>query len=159
MSSQFSPDAFDLKILAELQRDADQSMQELGDKVGLSHTPCWRRVKRLEEQGVIRRRVTLLNAEQLRVSVNVFVNVTLRRHQENALNRFEEAVLDIPEVVECYTVSGDTDFLLRVLVEDVTAYERLLKRTLVHLPEVGNLSSTFALRQVKYTTELPLHPL
>ncbi len=159
MPSQFSPDAFDLKILAELQRDADQSMQELGDKVGLSHTPCWRRVKRLEEQGVIRRRVTLLNAEQLRVSVNVFVNVTLRRHQENALNRFEEAVLDIPEVVECYTVSGDTDFLLRVLVEDVTAYERLLKRTLVHLPEVGNLSSTFALRQVKYTTELPLHPL
>ncbi|TDJ22542.1 MAG: Lrp/AsnC family transcriptional regulator [Gammaproteobacteria bacterium] len=159
MTNQFSPDAFDLKILAELQRDADQSMQELGDKVGLSHTPCWRRVKRLEEQGVIRRRVTLLNAEQLRVSVNVFVNVTLRRHQENALNRFEDAVLDIPEVVECYTVSGDTDFLLRVLVENVTAYEQLLKRTLVHLPEVGNLSSTFALRQVKYTTELPLHPL
>ncbi len=124
-----------------------------------SFITCWRRVKRLEEQGVIRRRVTLLNAEQLRVSVNVFVNVTLRRHQENALNRFEDAVRDIPEVVECYTVSGDTDFLLRVLVEDVTAYEQLLKRTLVHLPEVGNLSSTFALRQVKYTTELPLHPL
>jgi Lrp/AsnC family transcriptional regulator len=159
MSDQFSPDAFDLKILAELQRDADQSMQDLGDKVGLSHTPCWRRVKRLEEQGVIRRRVTLLNAQQLRISVNVFVNVTLRQHQENALNRFEEAVLDVPEIVECYTVSGDTDFLLRVVVEDVTAYEHLLKRTLVHLPEVGNLSSTFALRQVKYTTELPLHPL
>ena len=159
MSDQFSPDAFDLKILAELQRDADQSMQDLGDKVGLSHTPCWRRVKRLEEQGVIRRRVTLLNAQQLRISVNVFVNVTLRQHQENALNRFEDAVLDVPEIVECYTVSGDTDFLLRVVVEDVTAYEHLLKRTLVHLPEVGNLSSTFALRQVKYTTELPLHPL
>ncbi len=159
MSDQFSPDAFDLKILAELQRDADQSMQDLGDKVGLSHTPCWRRVKRLEEQNVIRRRVTLLNAQHLRVAVNVFVNVTLRQHQENALNRFEEAVLDVPEIVECYTVSGDTDFLLRVVVEDVTAYEHLLKRTLVHLPEVGNLSSTFALRQVKYTTELPLHPL
>jgi Lrp/AsnC family transcriptional regulator len=159
MTEEFSPDAFDLKILAELQRDAGQSMQDLGDKVGLSHTPCWRRVKRLEEQGVIRRRVTLLNAQQLRISVNVFVNVTLRQHQENALNRFEDAVLDVPEIVECYTVSGDTDFLLRVVVEDVTAYEQLLKRTLVHLPEVGNLSSTFALRQVKYTTELPLHPL
>jgi Lrp/AsnC family transcriptional regulator len=159
MTDEFNPDAFDLKILAELQRDADQSMQDLGDKVGLSHTPCWRRVKRLEEQGVIRRRVTLLNAEQLRMSVNVFVNVTLRQHQENALNRFEDAVLDVPEIVECYTVSGDTDFLLRVVVENVTAYEQLLKRTLVHLPEVGNLSSTFALRQVKYTTELPLHPL
>jgi Lrp/AsnC family transcriptional regulator len=159
MTDEFNPDAFDLKILAELQRDADQSMQDLGEKVGLSHTPCWRRVKRLEEQGVIRRRVTLLNAQQLRMSVNVFVNVTLRQHQENALNRFEDAVLDVPEIVECYTVSGDTDFLLRVVVENVTAYEQLLKRTLVHLPEVGNLSSTFALRQVKYTTELPLHPL
>jgi DNA-binding Lrp family transcriptional regulator len=73
--------------------------------------------------------------------------------------RHVQVILDVPEIVECYTVSGDTDFLLRVVVEDVTAYEHLLKRTLVHLPEVGNLSSTFALRQVKYTTELPLHPL
>jgi len=149
-------DTIDRRILSELQDNADLSMQELGDRVGLSHTPCWRRVKRLEERGIVKRRVALLDAEQLDLAVNVFVNVSLRRHQENALNRFETAVQDVPEVVECYSVSGETDFLLRVVVADVTAYERLVKATLVHLPEVGNLTSTFALRQVKYTTALPL---
>ena len=149
-------DNIDRRILLELQRQGDLPIQELGERVGLSHTPCWRRVKRLEERGVIKRRVALLDAEQLDLAVNVFVNVNLRRHQENALNRFEAAVQEIPEIVECYTVSGETDFLLRVVVRDVTAYEHLLKATLVHLPEVGNLTSTFALRQVKYTTALPL---
>jgi Lrp/AsnC family transcriptional regulator len=149
-------DTFDLQILRELQADAEISMQELGEKVGLSHTPCWRRVKKLEEAGVIKRRVTLLDPEQLQLSVNVFVQVSLGVQQEEALNAFEAAVQTIPEIVECYTVSGDRDFLLRVVVEDVTAYERLLKSTLVHLPEVANMSSTFALRQVKYTTELPI---
>jgi Lrp/AsnC family transcriptional regulator len=149
-------DSFDLQILRELQADSEISMQELGEKVGLSHTPCWRRVKKLEEQGVIRRRVTLLDPERLQLAVNVFVQVSLGVQQEEALNAFEAAVQTIPEIVECYTVSGDRDFLLRVVVEDVTAYERLLKSTLVHLPEVANMSSTFALRQVKYTTELPL---
>ncbi|MCY3811026.1 MAG: Lrp/AsnC family transcriptional regulator [Gammaproteobacteria bacterium] len=149
-------DTIDRRILSELQDNADLPMQELGDRVGLSHTPCWRRVKRLEERGIVKRRVALLDAEQLDLAVNVFVNVSLRRHQENALNRFETAVQDVPEVVECYSVSGETDFLLRVVVADVTAYERLVKATLVHLPEVGNLTSTFALRQVKYTTALPL---
>ena len=149
-------DPVDRRILVELQESADMSMQELGERVGLSHTPCWRRVRRLERDGIITRRVALLDAEQLGLAVDVFVNVNLRRHQENALNRFEEAVQDVPEIVECYTVSGETDFLLRVVVSDVGAYERLLKATLVHLPEVGNLTSTFALRQVKYTTALPL---
>lgn len=149
-------DTFDLQILRELQADAEISMQELGEKIGLSHTPCWRRVKKLEEAGVIKRRVTLLDPEQLKLSVNVFVQVSLGVQKEEALNDFEAAVQTIPEIVECYTVSGDRDFLLRVVVEDVTAYERLLKSTLVHLPEVANMSSTFALRQVKYTTELPL---
>ena len=152
-------DRIDRRILVELQGCADMSMQELGDRVGLSHTPCWRRVKRLEEGGFIRQRVALLDPARLDLEVNVFVNVNLKRHQENALSRFEEAVQDVPEVVECYTVSGETDFLLRVIVADVSAYERLLKRTLVHLPEVGNLTSTFALRQVKYTTALPLNAL
>ncbi len=149
-------DSFDLQILRELQANAEISMQELGEKVGLSHTPCWRRVKKLEEAGVIRERVTLLDPERLGLSVNVFVQVSLGVQQEEALNQFEDAVQMIPEIVECYTISGDRDFMLRVVVEDVSAYERLLKRTLVHLPEVANLSSTFALRQVKYTTELPL---
>lgn len=149
-------DNFDLQILRELQADAAISMQELGERVGLSHTPCWRRVKKLEDAGVIRSRVTLLDPERLQLSVNVFVQVSLGVQEEAALNQFEEAVQSIPEIVECYTISGDRDFMLRIVVEDVSAYERLLKSTLVHLPEVSNMSSTFALRQVKYTTELPL---
>lgn len=150
-------DAFDLRILRELQADADVSMHELGARVGLSHTPCWRRIKKLEAQGVIRHRVILLDADELNLSVNVFVQLSLKSQDEQALNRFEAAVQQVNEIVECYTVSGDKDFLLRVIVADVSAYERLLKSTLVHLPEVGNMSSTFALRQVKYTTELPIH--
>jgi len=131
-------------------------MQELGERVGLSHTPCWRRVKRLQEEGVIRRKVTLLDGKSLGLEVNVFVQVTLKNHQENGLALFEDSVQDIAEIVECYTVSGDKDFLLRIVVADVAAYEHLLKHTLINLPGVDNLSSTFALRQVKYTTEYPL---
>ena len=149
-------DRTDRRILQQMQRKADISMQDLGERVGISHTPCWRRLRRLEEQGFIRGRVALLDAEHLDLTVNVFVNVSLKRHQDNALTRFEESVQDIPEIVECYTVSGETDFLLRVVVADVRAYEHLLKETLVHLPEVSNLTSTFALRQVKYTTALPI---
>ncbi|MEM7003241.1 MAG: Lrp/AsnC family transcriptional regulator [Pseudomonadota bacterium] len=151
-----SLDSFDIKILRELQRNADISMQELGDKVGLSHTPCWRRVKRLEQEGVIRGKVTLLDAQSLHLAVNVFVHVTLKNHRENGLALFEESVQSIEEIVECYTVSGDKDFLLRVVVADVAAYEHLLKHVLINLPGVDNLSSTFALRQVKYTTAYPL---
>lgn len=149
-------DPFDIKILRELQQNAEISMQDLGERVGLSHTPCWRRVKHLQQEGVIRRRVALLDGKSLGLEVNVFVHVTLRNHQENGLTLFEDSVHDIPEIVECYTVSGEKDFLLRVVVADVSAYEHLLKHTLINLPGVGNLSSTFALRQVKYTTEYPL---
>lgn len=149
-------DKIDELLLRILQNDSNISMQDLGQRVGLSHTPCWRRVRRLEDQGYIHKKVTLLDSRKLDLAVNVFVNVSLRKHQENALNRFEHAVSEIPEIVECYSVSGDTDFLLRVIVKDVEAYEHLLKSQLIHLPEVGNLSSTFALRQIKYTTELPL---
>ena len=151
-----SLDRIDYRILAELQEAGDITVQELGERVGLSHTPCWRRVRRMQKDGIILRRVTLLDGKRLDLEVNVFVNVNLKRHQENALNRFEDAVQNVPEVVECYSVSGATDFLLRVVVADVTSYEHLLKATLVHLPEVGNLTSTFALRQVKYSTALPL---
>lgn len=146
----------DKQLLTELQRDGTLTMLELGEKVGLSHTPCWRRVKRLEEEGYVRGYVALLDPERIECSVNVFVNVTLRRHQENAMLRFEEAVQEIPEIVECYVVSGGTDYLLRIVAKDVAAYEDIVKHTLVNLPEVGNLNSTIALRQVKYTTAYPL---
>ncbi len=149
-------DRFDLKILNALQADATISLQELGERVGLSHTPCWRRVKRLEERGIIRKRVTLLSAEKLGLGVNVFVSLSLQAHGERVLDELEQAVERIPEVVEAYSVSGDRDYLLRIVVADVAAYERLMKHTLVNLPHVHNMSSTFALRQTKYSTELPL---
>ncbi len=156
MREQTKLDKFDLRILRELQLRADLSVAELGERIGLSHTPCWRRIRRLEEAGVIRERVTLLDPKLLNLDVNVFAQVTLTRHDEETLERFEEAVQDVAEVVECHTLSGDRDFLLRIVVGDVSDYERLLKKHLVHLPGVASVSSTFALKQVKYTTVLPV---
>ncbi|GMG88435.1 Lrp/AsnC family transcriptional regulator [Biformimicrobium ophioploci] len=149
-------DDFDRKILRALQDNADYSMAELGDKVGLSHTPCWRRIKRLESEGVIRGRVTLLDPRKLDLGVTVYCYITIQNHEEASLNDFENAVQDVREVVECYSTSGDKDYVLRVVVDSVEHYEQLLKRTLVHLPNVASVNSTFALKQVKYTTQLPL---
>ncbi|WKD51494.1 Lrp/AsnC family transcriptional regulator [Microbulbifer spongiae] len=149
-------DDFDRKILRALQENADYSMAELGDKVGLSHTPCWRRIKRLEAEGIIRGRVTLLDPRKLDLGVTVYCYITIHNHDEESLNSFESAVQSVQEVVECYSTSGDKDYVLRVVVDSVEHYEQLLKRSLVHLPNVASVNSTFALKQVKYTTQLPL---
>ncbi|MDN4503671.1 Lrp/AsnC family transcriptional regulator [Alteromonadaceae bacterium BrNp21-10] len=149
-------DKFDTQILRTLQKNATISMADLSLQVGLSHTPCWRRVKRLEADGYIQRKVTLLNSKKLNLSVSVFIYVSLKNHDENALDDFETAVQDIDEVVECHTTSGDRDYLLKVIVTSIEEYEHLLKSKLTHLPNVDHLSSTFALKQVKYTTELPI---
>ncbi|MYM63077.1 Lrp/AsnC family transcriptional regulator [Pseudomaricurvus sp. HS19] len=149
-------DDFDIKILRALQENADYSMNELGDLVGLSHTPCWRRIKRLENDGFIRGKVTLLDAKMLRLGVTVHAYLTIKSHDETSLNAFETAVQEVREIVECYSTTGDKDYMLRVVVESVDHYEQLLKQTLVHLPNVASINSTFALKQVKYTTALPL---
>lgn len=149
-------DDFDIKILKALQENADYSMNELGELVGLSHTPCWRRIKRLEADGFIRGKVTLLDAKKLKLGVTVHAYITIKSHDESSLNAFESAVQDVKEVVECYSTTGDKDYLLRVVVDSVDHYEQLLKQTLVHLPNVASVNSTFALKQVKYTTALPL---
>ncbi|TVZ39856.1 Lrp/AsnC family transcriptional regulator [Alteromonadaceae bacterium 2753L.S.0a.02] len=149
-------DNYDHKILKLLQTDASISMNDLGDKVGLSHTPCWRRVKRLEEMGYIRGNVMLLNASQLNLGVAVHAYITIKSHDEDSLVAFESSVQPIPEIVECYSITGDKDYLLRVVVASVDHYEKLLKSTIVHLPNVASVNSVFALKQVKYTTALPL---
>ena len=149
-------DRLDLSILRHLQEDASISIQDLGTKVGLSATPCWRRMKRLQNEGFIRKQVALLDAQLLELEVNVFVHVKLTAHSDEVLKMFEESVATIPEVVECYSVTGETDFLLRIVVADVATYETLLYKKLIRLREVGTLNSMFALRQVKYTTELPI---
>lgn len=154
--SETALDKFDWLILKALQENAEFSMSEIGERVGLSHTPCWRRVKRLEEAGYIQKRVTLLNAKALDLGVSVHAYLTIKSHDESSLNAFEQAVGDIPEIVECYSTTGDKDYLLRVVVTNVDAYEKLLKTQLVHLPNVASINSTFALKQVKYTTELPI---
>ena len=156
MSEDTTLDKFDRLILKTLQENADYSMNEIGERVGLSHTPCWRRVKRLEQDGYIKKRVTLLDANSLNLGVSVHAYLTIKSHDESSLNAFEEAVQQVPQVVECYSTTGDKDYLLRIIVSTVDAYEKLLKKTLVHLPNVASINSTFALKQVKYTTELPL---
>ena len=149
-------DKFDQEILRVMQTDATVSMAELSQRVGLSHTPCWRRVKRLESDGFIKNKVTILDGKMLKLGVSVFIYVALKSHDELALNEFESAVQDIREIVECHTTSGDKDYMLKVVVESIETYELLLKSTLTHLPHVEHISSTFALKQVKNTTELPI---
>lgn len=149
-------DKFDREILRILQKDATLSMAELSVRVGLSHTPCWRRVKKMEGEGIIREKVTLLDNKKLNLGVSVFIYVTLKNHDGDSLNDFEAAVQNINEIVECHTTSGEKDYLLKVIVESIEEYEHLLKTKLTHLPLVDHLSSTFALKQVKNTTALPI---
>ncbi|WP_188149667.1 Lrp/AsnC family transcriptional regulator [Teredinibacter waterburyi] len=149
-------DHHDIKILKCLQLNADISMAELGDKVGLSHTPCWRRVKSLEKEGYIKGKVTLLDGEKLNLSVAVHAYITIKSHDEASLVAFESAVQSIAEIVECYSITGDKDYQLKIIVASVDHYEKLLKSTLVHLPNVASVNSVFALKQIKYTTQLPL---
>ena len=156
MKAPIELDEFDRKILRALQDSADYSMAELGEKVGLSHTPCWRRIKRLEAEGIIQGRVTLLNPQKLNLGVSVHAYLTIKSHDEESLNAFESAVHTVDEIVECYSTTGERDYMLRIVVDSVDQYEKLLKGTIVHLPNVASVNSTFALKQVKYTTQLPL---
>lgn len=156
MTTSVDLDDFDRKILRALQENADYSMADLGNLIGLSHTPCWRRLKRLEAEGIIRGKVTLLEPQMLNLNVTVHAHISIKSYEEPAVEIFEAAVQDIPEVVECYSTSGDHDYLVKVVVESVGHYERLLKTTLANLPNLESISSTFALRQVKYTTRLPI---
>ena len=149
-------DAIDVKILKILQERADISNVDLAEKVGLSPSPCLRRVKLLEEARIILQRVTLLEARSIDLTVNVFVNVTLEKQVKERLQEFESAVRRRPEVVECYLMTGESDYLLRVVVPDLDSYERFLKDHLTRIPGVSSIKSSFALNQVQYRTALPL---
>ena len=149
-------DAIDRKILALLQENARLPNVELAEAVGLSPSPCLRRVRDLEASGVIRRYVTLVDATQIGLPVSIFINVTLERQVEQALERFEAAILKRPEVMECYLMTGDADYLLRVVTADLSGYERFLVEHLTRVPGVASIKSSFALKQVKYRTALPV---
>ena len=149
-------DHFDRKILEHLQQDATVPVAELAERVGLSQSTCWRRINLLEQQGVIKSRVALLDAKSLGFEVTVFADVKLSAHGRRSLNEFEDAVAVFPEVAECYTMSGEMDFLLRIVARDIEAYQRFLRETLLQMPSVQEVHSHIALSQVKFTTALPL---
>lgn len=149
-------DELDRRILRVLQEDADISMADLANKVGLSHTPCWRRVKRLEASGVIKKRVVLIDAKKCGFTVQVFASLSLKEHADGALESFERAVQLIPEIVECHIMSGTRDYMLRILLPDVEAYDDFLKHEVLHLPGVGSVNTSFILRSIKSTTAVPV---
>jgi len=149
-------DAVDLRLLAELQADAKLTNVELATRVHLSPSPCLARVRSLEERGIIDRYVALLDPLAVGLNVSVFIQISLERQTKDALDIFEAAIRERPEVMECYLMSGDADYLLRVVVEDVQALERLIIDKLTPIPVVSKIRSSFALKQVKYDTALPL---
>ena len=148
-------DDIDRGILASLQHDVTLSLAEIAKRVGLSPTPCWRRIQKLEESGVIRKRVALLDATKLNVGVTVFVAIRTSEHSLEWLEKFARAVVEFPEVVEFYRMSGEIDYLLRVIVSDIKAYDDFYKR-LIGKVALFDVSSSFAMEQIKYTTALPL---
>lgn len=148
-------DAVDIKILDILQRDCTISVAEIGKEVGLSTTPCWRRIQKLEQEGVIEARVALLNPRKIEAGVTVFVAITTSEHSLEWLERFHAVLRDFPEIVEAYRMSGQIDYLLRVVVPDIDSYDRFYKQLISRI-SLSDVSSSFAMEQIKYTTALPL---
>jgi Lrp/AsnC family leucine-responsive transcriptional regulator len=149
-------DSTDFKILNELQADASLSNVELARRVHLSPSPCLARVRALETQGLIRQYVALLDAKQLGLHLNVFISISLRQQSRKALQAFEERVCAREEVMECYLMTGDADYLLRVAIADMPALERFILEQLAPISQVEKIRSSFALKQVRYKTALPL---
>ncbi len=149
-------DPIDLRILTALQRNSNLTNVELSAQVHLSPSPCLARVRALEERGVIDRYVALLDPLALGLNVSVFIQISLEKQTKDALDIFESAIRERPEVMECYLMSGDADYLLRVVVKDVQALERLIIDKLTPISVVAKIRSSFALKQVKYSTALPL---
>lgn len=148
-------DSIDRKLLELLQQDAELQIADLAAQVGLSQTPCWRRIQRLKESGVITRNVMLVDRNKVNVGVTVFVSVRTSTHTQAWFERFRATVEAIPEVVEFYRMSGDVDYLLRVVVPDIAAYDQVYKR-LIADTQLSDVSSSFAMEEIKFTTALPL---
>jgi DNA-binding Lrp family transcriptional regulator len=149
-------DRHDVLLLAELQRDARQTVQQLAAAVGLSSTPCWKRVKELETSGVIRGYTALVDREKVGLSLCVLAEVNLTRHNEDDVRRFEEAVAAAPQIVGCYATTGQADYVVKVLVPDIKSYEAFLHDTAFKLPGVTHVRSSVVLKEVKAETRLPL---
>ncbi len=149
-------DKTDRKIMALLQHDGSLSASEVAERVNLSQPPCWRRIKRLEDEGYIERRVAMLNRKKLGLSLVIYTEVKLTANGRAAVGEFEDKIRSFPEVTECYVMMGRSDFLLRIVTKDIESYETFFRDHLSQLPGVQDITSAMALSEVKYTTELPL---
>ncbi|MBT4740379.1 MAG: Lrp/AsnC family transcriptional regulator [Rhodospirillaceae bacterium] len=149
-------DEIDLRILNHMQGDARLTNVELAERVGLSPSPCLRRLRKLEKDGVIQGYMTFVDQTKVGLPVSVFVSVALKEQSEAALEEFEESVSALPEVMECYLMTGTSDYLMRVVTQDLADYERFLKNHLTRIPAIASIQSSFALKQVTYRTALPL---
>jgi Lrp/AsnC family transcriptional regulator len=158
MAGKLSLDSFDRKILDCLQANVDMPLAEVAGQVGLSTTPCWRRINRLQEAGVIRARVALLDRKAVNAGVTVFVAVRTAQHSAQWLGRFAKAVATFPEVMDCYRMSGEIDYLIRLALPDIEAYDAFYKRLIAKI-ELSDVTSMFAMEEIKSTTRLPLNYL
>ncbi len=148
-------DTTDRKILDILQQDAALSLDDFSERVGLSRNACWRRIKRLEDEGIIKARVTLLDASRINVGLTAFIALRTTEHSEKWLDQFSKAVRGIPEIIGVYRMTGDIDYLLQVVIPDVAAYDRLYKRLISRIT-LADVSSSFVMEEIKSTTVLPL---
>jgi len=149
-------DEIDLRILDQMQGDARLSNVDLAERVGLSPSPCLRRLRKLESDGVIQGYMTFVDQAKVGLPVSVFISVALKEQSESALEEFETSVSALPQVMECYLMTGTADYLLRVVTQDLSDYERFLKNHLTRIPAIASIQSSFALKQVSYRTVLPL---
>ena len=151
-------DRHDVLLLTELQRDSRQTVQQLAEAVGLSSTPCWKRVKEMEAAGIIRGYTALVDREKVGLSLAVLAEVNLTRHNEDDVRRFEQAVAESPQIVICYATTGQADYVIKVLVPDIKAYEAFLHETAFKLPGVTHVRSSVVLKEVKAEGRLPIEP-
>jgi Lrp/AsnC family transcriptional regulator len=148
-------DAIDRKILIAIQEDASLSVAEIGQRVGLSSTPCWKRIQRLEADGVIQKRVALVDPVKIGLGINVFVSIETGDHSQEWLGRFAELISAMPEVMEFHRMAGDVDYMLRVIVADMQSYDTFYKKLIGTVP-LKNVTSRFAMEKIKSTTVLPI---
>ncbi len=153
--SNIALDEIDLRLLNHMQADARLTNVELAERIGLSPSPCLRRLRKLENDGVIQGYMTFVDQTKVGLPVSVFVSVALKEQSEKALEEFEAAVAALPEVMECYLMTGASDYLMRVVTRDLADYERFLKNHLTRIPAIASIQSSFALKQVTYRTALP----
>jgi len=154
--AQLTLDTFSQKILRLLQLDARRSVQEISDQVGLSSTPCWRRIKDMEQSGVIQRYTALLDREKLGLHVCALAHIHLTRHTEGGVEQFEREIITCPEVTECYSTTGEADYILKIVAPDIKSYDAFLHDRIFKIPAVAQVRTSVVLREIKFDTQLPL---